>query len=293
MLQKPRILVCGGEKDFNLQCFISRATQQGYDLVPLLFSDQNYPLIDYDIYHNQLTINREVLTGISAVMIRFNVFEQLEGTNELAAFIAEAWDTAFKGWILAQDNLKILNPNLSIRHNKIYTLALARRLGISIVETHVSNDLVLMNQLGATKAQISKHLNGGRATERLQHYNIEEVGEILEFPFFVQEELVPPELRVFRIGTKLFAFELSSPELDYRNDPKTTITPCDMEPSLQAQVIELTDRLGLNFSALDFKYCPRSHKALLLEANSQPMFAAFDKVSDHALVDAMLDLLSC
>lgn len=53
----------------------------------------------------------------------------------------------------------------------------------------------------------------------------------------------------------------------------------------------LTDRLGLNFGAADFKACPHTGHPLFLEFNNAPMFAAFDKACGGGMVDAILESL--
>ncbi len=55
---------------------------------------------------------------------------------------------------------------------------------------------------------------------------------------------------------------------------------------------KLTNRLGLNYAAADFKASAESDALIFLEVNSNPMFAAFDHASDGALVDGMLDWLT-
>jgi hypothetical protein len=99
-------------------------------------------------------------------------------------------------------------------------------------------------------------------------------------PAILQEELIPPEVRVFAVGTPLrFAcFRMLSPQLDYRADHHPRISPCTPDD------LTLLDRLGallreyrLDFSASDFKTCPRTGELIFLEVNSGPMFEGFDR----------------
>ena len=53
----------------------------------------------------------------------------------------------------------------------------------------------------------------------------------------------------------------------------------------------LTDRIGLTYTAADFKAREETGELVFLETNSNPMFAAFDVASEGRLVDAMLDWL--
>ncbi len=293
MIIRKKILVFGGEKDFNLTRFILRCKEQEHEIVPILFSQTKYPIIDYNLTTNSLTINKERI-NIDAVLVRYNTFEYIESKKDIDQFIAATWQTTIAGWLMANPAIRTLNRSfiLKAKTNKIYTLALAHEIGLDICDTHVTNDLVLINNLLNDKPQIAKHLEGGRATERLTPYDINKLGPRMEFPFFVQEELIPPELRVFRIGNRLSAFHIISNALDYRNDINTKIIEVAVPPELVAKVIKLTDLLHLNFTALDFKHCKQTGKPMLLEANSQPMFAAFDQTSNFKLIDSLIEFLT-
>jgi len=110
--------------------------------------------------------------------------------------------------------------------------------------------------------------------------------------YIFQEKLVPPELRVFRVGEKFFAFQIEADALDYRTvggDAKVT----EVEPPahLLDGLRKLTDRFGLTYTAADFKAREETGELVFLETNSNPMFAAFDVASEGRLVDAMLDWL--
>ncbi len=293
MTKEKKILVFGGEKDFNLARFIPRCQAQGHQVLPVLFSQAQYPIVDYNLITNSLTINDELI-DVDTVLIRYNTFEYIESEKDIDQFIATAWQTAMVGWLIANPQIKTLNRNFILRAktNKIYTLALAHKIGLDVNETHITNDLRLINSLLSQKSQIAKHLEGGRITEKLSPYDLDKLGSRLEFPFFVQEELVPPELRVFRIGNELFAYHIVSDLLDYRDDRNAQVIKVEIPAELGAKIIELTDLLHLDFTALDFKHSKDTGKPMLLEANSQPMFTAFDQVSDFQLVDSMIKFLT-
>jgi hypothetical protein len=58
------------------------------------------------------------------------------------------------------------------------------------------------------------------------------------------------------------------------------------------RLIGLCDMLGLDFAAADFMRHPETGAPVFLEVNSQPMFAAFDKIEDGRMSDAIIDTLS-
>ena len=54
----------------------------------------------------------------------------------------------------------------------------------------------------------------------------------------------------------------------------------------------LTTKLGLTFSAADFKTCPKTERFLFLEVNSGPMFAAFNAADEGRLNAAIIGYLT-
>lgn len=104
----------------------------------------------------------------------------------------------------------------------------------------------------------------------------------------VQEQLVGPELRIYRVGARLFAFTIHSAALDYRTDTTATITPISVPEDLRHGLVSLTDEMGLGFCASDFKTCPRSGEWVYLETNAAPMFAAFGLDLADAIVTHLM-----
>ncbi len=90
---------------------------------------------------------------------------------------------------------------------------------------------------------------------------------VLPAPAIVQEEPAPPEARAFLAGERYFAFDVASPDLDYREHQNVRPTFLEQVPDgLERGLGVLTDELGLDFAAADFKTCPRSGKLIFLEA---------------------------
>jgi glutathione synthase/RimK-type ligase-like ATP-grasp enzyme len=229
-----------------------------------------------------------------AAFIRFDVFEYLDSQSYRDYQVANSWYTAIQGWLLSNPNIRILNRDFSKQFdvNKMRTLALARTIGMKIPETYVTNDLIFINKLIAEKDFIHKPIEGGEHAEELAKYDIENLkSKTTDYPFFVQEKLIQPELRIFRVGDVCLGFWVISDYLDYRSDANTKLEYTEVSSSMSQKVIELTNALGLNFSALDFKTCPKTGELLLLEANSSPMFTAFDQACDGKVCNAIIDYL--
>jgi glutathione synthase/RimK-type ligase-like ATP-grasp enzyme len=115
--------------------------------------------------------------------------------------------------------------------------------------------------------------------------------QVMAAPALVQEELVPPELRVYVVGTKLLGFDVASGELDYRKSQSARVTPAAVPAELGRGLLSLARALGLDFAAADFKTDPAGGSLVFLEVNTAPMFAAFDAACGGALTDAIVDWL--
>jgi hypothetical protein len=292
-LQK-KVLVFGGEKDFNIIRLIKHCFSQDIPAEIVLIGKTGVPSARYDFQNNDLLIDNKKIIASSA-FIRYDVFEYLESNDDNDQVIASNWHELLTGWLLANPHIKIFNRNFSKKSeaNKFKTLLIAKSLDIKIAETHITNNYEFLQTLPQSQEYIYKPLQGGAYTEIFDRAELDKFNvRLYDYPLIVQEKLIMPELRVFRIDDKCFGFLVNSDYLDYRLDKNAKLELVELKPAMQEQVIKLTDELGLNFSALDFKTCPKTGEFLLLEANSSPMFAGFDQVADGKLIKAMLDYLA-
>jgi D-alanine-D-alanine ligase-like ATP-grasp enzyme len=82
--------------------------------------------------------------------------------------------------------------------------------------------------------------------------------------------------------------------LDYRTTQQTSVEP--WLEALPAEILSglarLMDNFGLDFGAADFKTDPETGELLFLEINTSPMFAAFDRVSNQAVSQVLVDELT-
>jgi glutathione synthase/RimK-type ligase-like ATP-grasp enzyme len=83
-----------------------------------------------------------------------------------------------------------------------------------------------------------------------------------------------------------------SDELDYRSTQKTRVEPIPVPAGLAQGLGHLTDALGMDFGAADFKTCAETGRLLFLEINTSPMFAAFNAAGRGAVTGAMADYLA-
>jgi glutathione synthase/RimK-type ligase-like ATP-grasp enzyme len=160
---------------------------------------------------------------------------------------------------------------------------------LRIAPTWVSNDVALMRER-LSAPTIAKPVAGGglchTLEDALQHVSV----AYSAMPALIQPRLVAPELRVFVVGQEAFAFEVSSPSLDYRAEQDAEVTPVAV-PDQAAALLNLMCDFRMDFGAADFKTDPHTGELIFLELNTSPMFAKFDMACDGVLAAAMVQHL--
>lgn len=278
------ILVAGGDADLNLHSLLQELERQRVPHVRLLAGSETHPVLTWDLADDVLTIDGAVVAP-RAVFLRHDVFSTPSATR------AFAWYTIVLSWAMAHPAVRLLNRHHAGHLLKPQQLLLARACGLDIPSTVITNDA---STLEAMQDRVAKPVAGGEYTQPLSTA-LEAAprrGNALAAPAIVQETLVPPELRIYRIGTRFVSFHVVANTLDYRTDANARVEPVKNDRRLISGLRKLTDSLRLDFAAADFKQCPKTKRMLFLEVNSGPMFAAFDAVSERAVSRAIVQALT-
>jgi glutathione synthase/RimK-type ligase-like ATP-grasp enzyme len=289
------ILVAGGDRDPNLLSLVATLTRRGDPFFFLQVGPDHHPWILWDMPADKLVVDgREVRPR--AAFVRHDVFTNLADKRPASAHRAFAWYTTVTSWIAAHQDIRYLNRKSFDQGSlKPYALHLARELGLPIPTTYITNHLSSAEALEPAKPKIVKPVNGGFHTKRLPEVvaTTEARNGAAAAPAIVQTELVQPEIRVYGIGGRFLAFAMESDELDYRENQSARVKPLAEVPAgLQEPLARLMEKVGLQFAAADFKTDPDTGQLLFLEINTSPMFAAFDRVSDGAVSEAIAAFLA-
>lgn len=291
------ILVAGGDSDPNLAVVIGRLRERGLPVRSLLVGADTHPRATWDLDDDVLRVDGQACKP-TAVFLRHDVFTSLAQKRAEPAFRASAWFTTILGWAAAHPDVRMLNRESAMWvTNKLHVLCVAREVGLPIPSTIVSNEHDLLTDLASRKPRITKPVNGGDYAREMAdvlrvapHKN-----GSLAAPSIVQERLVPPEVRVYGIAGRFFAFRVVADVLDYRSTPDCKVVPIPLE-SLDEGLLDglgsLMKRIDLDYGAADFKADPVTGKLKFLEINNGPMFAGFDLSCEGALSNAIVDFLS-
>ena len=287
------LLIAGGDTDPNITALLAAAERDGVSNHKLLVGKSSHPSLTWDIGTGELLLENEPIE-CDAAFVRADVFTALRDGQASSQYRAGAWHTAVMGWLAAQPDVFIFNRrNFNQLTNKPLVLKLAQDCGLAIPQTLITNDRESLEGFLSNSAGVVKPINGGGYCEPL--------AEVLErtsvkdgrvaAPAIVQQRLVPPEVRIYAIGDRYFAFNVISPELDYRATQNCRVEPMAVPAELSGRFGALLAKLGLDFAAADFKTCPESGQLLFLEVNTGPMFAAFDQATNGELCRTMLKTL--
>ncbi len=288
------LLIAGGEADPQLRRMIDRARVRGLPFTPLLHRDGGQLLLEWDVASGALHSDGARIEPTGA-FVRQDVFRFLQTKNQLDRDDARSWKILIDGWLWSHPHIRLFNREFAMKDavNKPLALVWARQAGLSVPETTLHSSVAVAQSALTRAPVVYKPVGGGDMCRELEAEALARVSDsYLPRPYIFQEKLVPPEVRIFRVGERFFAFQIEADALDYRTvggDAKVTEVepPAHLLPGLKA----LTDRFGLTYTAADFKARGDTGELVFLETNSNPMFAAFDVASGGRLVDAMLDWL--
>jgi len=291
------ILIAGGDADPDLATLAGTLKDNDIPHETLFVGPHTHPRITWDFERDALQIDGEERRP-EALFIRYDVFSSMADPRQAPAFRSLAWFTAVSGWAIAHPEVKMFNRESALHvTNKLHVLHVAREVGLDIPRTLVTNDHALLVEKSEREALIAKPVNGGDYTRALPDIlkTAPQRDGSLPAPSFVQERLVPREVRVYSIGGRYFAFQLVADALDYRSTSDCKVLPLD-EESLPASLYEglarLMERLRMDYGAADFKADPETGELRFLEINNGPMFTAFDRASGGRLSRAMVEHLS-
>ena len=280
------ILVAGGDADPNLRSLLGCLQSARVPHAALLVGASMHPVLTWDLERDALTLDGRVLAP-RALFIRHDVFTSMTDGRTESASRAYSWYTTLLSWAAAHPRVRLLNRNHTAFVLKPQQLLTARDAGLAIPSTVITNDAALLETMDE---RVVKPVAGGDycqpLTDVLPHAPRQ--GNALAAPAIVQERLVPPELRVYRVGERYLSFHVIADALDYRTAPNARVERTRNDPRLIAKLARFMDAQQLQFGAADFKMDPRTKRMLFLEVNSGPMFAAFDRVSEGAVSKAIV-----
>jgi len=178
---------------------------------------------------------------------------------------------------------------------KTYQLSLLHRAGIRVPKTLVTNDPDAVREFYETlnRQVIYKPVRGGAHTQMLKPADLqsERLAELSKSPVQFQELIEGVDIRAYLMGQEIFAAEIRSTTLDFREDPGAPIVPISLPEPVQNECRKLGQLLELVYSGIDIRRTPQG-EYVFLEGNPCPMFLYFEEQTGYPISDRLVDLLT-
>ena len=175
---------------------------------------------------------------------------------------------------------------------QLYTV---HQLGVPIPKTLVGNDAASIQTFAATHEKvIFKPLYGGAHSQFLTaaHLLPGHLDQALKIsPVTLQNYIAGTNIRVYVIGSRVFALEIKSETLDFRDDKNHQLLPIQLPKKIQQQSIAIAHKLHLKWTAIDWRRQP-DDTYVFLEANPSPMFLKVEAVTKFPITEALVEVLT-
>ena len=288
-------LLFGGARDPSITCLHTAAIRNNISCLLITHDESEEPSISWDFKTGNLVIDGQEISS-NAAFLRYDVFSSgKQQAGELDR--AFGWYSTLYGACTATPSVLVPNKRMDARaNNKLFMLTYAQSIGIPIPSTLVTNDKNTLDQFCKTNVGVAKPVGGGAYCVDVKEANNDADwnNNKAPIPAIIQERLVYPEYRIFRFGKNLMTFQIESEHLDYRPYPDAKIVMVDNEvlgKGVPEKLLAMSDSLGIDFFACDFKSHAISGIPMFLELNSGPMFAAYDAAAKGKLSDGMINWL--
>ena len=266
------LLVAGGQLDPNIGSLLRQCLARKVPFRDILVGPKIRARLTYDL-DGRFELEGKRL-NVTACFVRHDVFLPQHTRSLDDSRSSLNWFHAVRDWSVANPHVRVFNRHaITVDQGKYGVLVKARAHGLRVPETIVST-----NPACATATHgIRKPVAGGELTELCMAVDVE-----LPHPYFLQEKLLRPELRVYRVGNKYFGFGIASPDLDYRLAHNVSLQQEDVPNQVAGPLASLCNAMNFDFAAADFMRA-NDGSWVFLEVNSQPMFVAFDHVVPERL----------
>jgi glutathione synthase/RimK-type ligase-like ATP-grasp enzyme len=297
------ILVCGIPSEPPVRLVIEAATRAEIPFV--VFNPRQAAFTEITI-----SLTGETLSG------RIRIQEQdwpLEAFQGVYVRLIDLQDLPETGWRNSQEEVKrntlvhqalldwlavtscrVMNrpADMASNFSKPYQAQLIAAAGFAIPATLVSNNPRHVVQFKANYPNvIYKSTSSVRSiVHKLSESPGQDFEKVRNLPTQFQEFIPGEDIRVHVVGQKIFATNITSPEVDYRYSHNSHLEAIDIDSQTKTRCLELVERLNLPLCGIDFKR-DSSGELVCLEVNPSPGFSFYQEQTGQDIAGAIVEYL--
>jgi len=173
-------------------------------------------------------------------------------------------------------------------------LSKAKEMGAIIPATLISNNPQQVREFCQThETVIFKPVYGGAHTQFVteEHLEPQRLNIALSLsPVTIQEYIAGTNIRSYVIGDVIYAAEIRSPSVDFREDLEAELIPIELPDLIKKQCLAIAKAFMLEWTAIDWRM-KSTGEYVFLEANPSPMFIHFERQTGFPITDTLVKLL--
>ncbi len=252
--------------------------------------------------------------NISAVYLRRRSIPDLPIDSEYESFVHSEWKSFLKNlWVSMRNARWVSNPEaIEVASNKLAQLKVAQEIGLTIPPTLMTNsqdEVRAFNGKFGSDGLVYKALNSGEISRDSGEVIYTQILDtaLLDSSYSDEFRLAPGifqpcikklyEVRVTVIGKSAFSAKIDSQVnaktcIDWRHYDDGIIghTAYNLPEAIEAKCIEIVERFGLKFGAIDLIKNDEGYTFLEINANGQ--WAWIEACTNYPLARAMAKLLT-
>lgn len=173
-------------------------------------------------------------------------------------------------------------------------LSAVKALGVAIPKTLISNNPDCIQHFAKAVPQVVfKPVYRGAQIQLLTvaHLQQERLHQVLRLsPITLQEYIPGTNIRCYVIGQQVYAAEIRSSCLDFREDSHARLIPAILPNAIQTTCLKVAQALFLEWTAIDWRLSPQG-EFIFLKADPSPEFIDFEQKTGFPLMEKLVQLL--
>ena len=177
---------------------------------------------------------------------------------------------------------------------KPYLLKMLQDQGVRIPQTLITNDPQQVKDFykRLNGQVIFKPVYGWGFTAPLTEADLtdERLSALANLPYTFQEKIEGTDIRVYKVGNRLFPIENQSDSLDFRTDEAAKRVPMSLPDHVAGQCHQIAKTLDLMYTGIDLRRTPDGDY-VFFEANPSPIYAMDEIDCGYPITETLVQLL--